>query len=126
LRAWRPPAAVSLLDIQHVFFPEFFSRAELAYRRLVYDGSLRRAGTVIAISATRSESGGHGGSKLPASRRGRLQPGVDLDDSAALLDRSFLHETKELLKRVVHGFLSTRSVPRSQANKQNQGRFSNN
>jgi glycosyltransferase involved in cell wall biosynthesis len=45
-----PPAAVSLLDIQHVFFPEFFSRAELAYRRLVYGWSLRRAHTVIAIS----------------------------------------------------------------------------
>jgi glycosyltransferase involved in cell wall biosynthesis len=45
-----PPAAVSLLDIQHVFFPEFFSRAELAYRRVVYGWSLRRARTVIAIS----------------------------------------------------------------------------
>jgi glycosyltransferase involved in cell wall biosynthesis len=45
-----PPAAVSLLDVQHVFFPEFFSRAELAYRRLVYGWSLRRARTVIAIS----------------------------------------------------------------------------
>src|SRR5215207_5526401 len=45
-----PPAAVSLLDIQHVFFPEFFSRAELAYRRVVYGWSLRRARRVIAIS----------------------------------------------------------------------------
>jgi glycosyltransferase involved in cell wall biosynthesis len=45
-----PPAAVSLLDIQHLFFPEFFSRAELAYRRVVYGWSLRRARTVIAIS----------------------------------------------------------------------------
>ena len=45
-----PPAIVSLLDIQHVFFPEFFSRAELAYRRFVYGWSLRRARTVIAIS----------------------------------------------------------------------------
>jgi glycosyltransferase involved in cell wall biosynthesis len=49
-RVERPPAAVSLLDIQHVFFPEFFSRAELAYRRLAYGWSLRRARTVIAIS----------------------------------------------------------------------------
>src|SRR5215216_1446428 len=45
-----PPAAVSLLDIQHILFPEFFSRAELAYRRFVYGWSLRRARTVIAIS----------------------------------------------------------------------------
>jgi len=49
-RVERPPAAVSLLDIQHVFFPEFFSRAELLYRRLAYGSSLRKARTVIAIS----------------------------------------------------------------------------
>ena len=46
----RPPAAVSLLDIQHVFFPQFFSRAELLYRRFAYGWSLRKARTVIAIS----------------------------------------------------------------------------
>lgn len=50
-RVEHPPAAVSLLDIQHVIFPEFFSRAELAYRRVVYGWSLRRAHTIIAISA---------------------------------------------------------------------------
>ena len=49
-RVDRPPAAVSLLDIQHVLFPEFFSRAELAYRRFAYGWSLKRARTVIAIS----------------------------------------------------------------------------
>jgi glycosyltransferase involved in cell wall biosynthesis len=49
-RVKRPPAAVSLLDIQHLIFPEFFSRAELVYRWTVYGWSLRRARTVIAIS----------------------------------------------------------------------------
>ena len=49
-RVEHPPAAVSLLDIQHVFFPEFFSRAELLYRRFAYGSSLRRARKVIAIS----------------------------------------------------------------------------
>ena len=49
-RVERPAAVVSLLDIQHVFFPEFFSRAELAYRRAVYGWSLRRAHTIVAIS----------------------------------------------------------------------------
>jgi hypothetical protein len=34
-RVDHPPAAVSLLDIQHLFFPEFLSRAERAYRRVV-------------------------------------------------------------------------------------------
>ena len=49
-RVERPPAAVSLLDIQHVFYPGFFSRAELLYRRAAYGSSLERARTVIAIS----------------------------------------------------------------------------
>ena len=49
-RVEHPPAAVTLLDVQHLFFPEFFSRAERAYRRAVYGWSLRGARTVIAIS----------------------------------------------------------------------------
>jgi glycosyltransferase involved in cell wall biosynthesis len=49
-RVAQPPAAVSLLDIQHVFFPEFFSRAERLYRRFAYGWSLKQARTVIAIS----------------------------------------------------------------------------
>ena len=49
-RVAQPPAAVTLLDIQHVVYPQFFSRAELAYRQVVYGWSLRRARTVIAIS----------------------------------------------------------------------------
>jgi glycosyltransferase involved in cell wall biosynthesis len=49
-RVKRPPAAVTLLDIQHVLYPEFFSRAELAYRRVVYGWSLGQARIVIAIS----------------------------------------------------------------------------
>jgi glycosyltransferase involved in cell wall biosynthesis len=52
----RPPAAVSLLDIQHLFFPEFFSRAERQYRRVVYGRSLAEARTVIAISRHVKES----------------------------------------------------------------------
>jgi glycosyltransferase involved in cell wall biosynthesis len=51
-----PPAAVSLLDIQHLFFPEFFSRAERLYRRFAYGRSFREARTVIAISRHVKES----------------------------------------------------------------------
>jgi glycosyltransferase involved in cell wall biosynthesis len=51
-----PPAAVSLLDIQHLFYPEFFSRAERLYRRLAYGRSLGEARTVIAISRHVKES----------------------------------------------------------------------
>lgn len=46
----RPPAATTVLDIQHEFLPEFFSRAELAYRRLVYSWTVRRSRIVITIS----------------------------------------------------------------------------
>lgn len=49
-RTGLPPSVVSLLDIQHVLFPEFFSRAERLYRRVVYGWSLKRATRVIAIS----------------------------------------------------------------------------
>jgi glycosyltransferase involved in cell wall biosynthesis len=55
-RVSEPPAAVSLLDVQHLFYPEFFSRAERLYRRLAYGRSLREARTVIAISKHVKES----------------------------------------------------------------------
>ena len=55
-RVAEPPAAVSLLDIQHLFHPEFFSRAERLYRRLAYGRSLGDARTVIAISRHVKES----------------------------------------------------------------------
>jgi hypothetical protein len=38
-----PPAATTVLDVQHEIFPEFFSRAELAYRRACTAGRSRRA-----------------------------------------------------------------------------------
>jgi glycosyltransferase involved in cell wall biosynthesis len=50
------PTAVSLLDVQHLFFPEFFSRAERLYRRFAYGRSVRDARTVIAISRHVKES----------------------------------------------------------------------
>ncbi len=46
----RPPAATTVLDVQHEFFPELFSRAELRYRRLVYGWTVRRSRIVITIS----------------------------------------------------------------------------
>ena len=45
-----PPAATTILDIQHEFFPEFFPRAELAYRKVVYGWTARRSRIVITIS----------------------------------------------------------------------------
>jgi glycosyltransferase involved in cell wall biosynthesis len=46
----RPPAATTILDIQHEFLPEFFSRAELTYRRVVYRRTARASKHVITIS----------------------------------------------------------------------------
>ena len=46
----RPPAATTVLDIQHEVYPQFFSRAELAYRKAVYGWTVRRSRIVITIS----------------------------------------------------------------------------
>jgi glycosyltransferase involved in cell wall biosynthesis len=45
-----PPAAVTVLDLQHELYPRWFSPAELAYRHFAYRWSIRRANLVIAIS----------------------------------------------------------------------------
>ncbi len=42
-----PPAVVTLQDLQHELFPQFFSRAERVYRRLLYHGAARRSRLVI-------------------------------------------------------------------------------
>jgi glycosyltransferase involved in cell wall biosynthesis len=44
------PAATTILDLQHEFLPGNFSRAELAYRRLVYRRGAERSRIVITIS----------------------------------------------------------------------------
>jgi glycosyltransferase involved in cell wall biosynthesis len=46
----RPPAATTIHDLQHELHPRFFSRAELAYRRIVYGWTVRRSRIVIAVS----------------------------------------------------------------------------
>jgi glycosyltransferase involved in cell wall biosynthesis len=45
-----PPAATTVLDVQHEVFPEFFSPAELAYRRRVYGWTVKKSRIVITIS----------------------------------------------------------------------------
>ncbi len=44
------PAAVTVHDLQHETYPEFFSRGELAYRRVLYRRSVTSSRIVIAIS----------------------------------------------------------------------------
>ena len=46
----QPPAATTVVDLQHEELPEFFGRAELAYRKAVYGWSIRRSRIAIAIS----------------------------------------------------------------------------
>jgi glycosyltransferase involved in cell wall biosynthesis len=43
-------ATTTILDVQHELLPQYFSRAELAYRRRVYGWSARRSRIVVAIS----------------------------------------------------------------------------
>jgi glycosyltransferase involved in cell wall biosynthesis len=49
-RVDRPPAVSSVLDLQHEELPEFFSRSERAYRKLVYGWTVRKSRLVITIS----------------------------------------------------------------------------
>ena len=44
------PTVTSILDVQHEYLPEFFSKPELAYRKLIYGRSARESDLVIAIS----------------------------------------------------------------------------
>ncbi|MEX2612712.1 MAG: glycosyltransferase family 1 protein [Gaiellaceae bacterium] len=44
------PAATTILDVQHELLPQFFSRAELAYRRRVYGWTARRSRIIVTIS----------------------------------------------------------------------------
>jgi glycosyltransferase involved in cell wall biosynthesis len=46
----RPPAATTIHDLQHELYPQFFSRAEREYRRLVYGWTVKRSRLIIAIS----------------------------------------------------------------------------
>ncbi len=46
----RPPVVTTVLDLQHEEHPEFFGRAELAYRKVVYGRTIRRSQMVITIS----------------------------------------------------------------------------
>jgi glycosyltransferase involved in cell wall biosynthesis len=46
----RPPAAVTVHDLQHELYPRFFSRSELAYRRVLYKQAVTSCRIVIAIS----------------------------------------------------------------------------
>jgi glycosyltransferase involved in cell wall biosynthesis len=49
-RMSRLPTATTILDVQHELLPQFFSRAERAYRRVVYARSARESERVITIS----------------------------------------------------------------------------
>jgi glycosyltransferase involved in cell wall biosynthesis len=46
----RPPTAVTVHDLQHELHPQFFSRAELTYRRVLYRQAVGSSRIVIAIS----------------------------------------------------------------------------
>jgi glycosyltransferase involved in cell wall biosynthesis len=76
-----PPAATTILDLQHEFLPQNFPRWELAYRRYLYGASARRSKLVLAISE-------HGREtlierlSLPPERVRTIHLGVDLETFA--------------------------------------------
>jgi glycosyltransferase involved in cell wall biosynthesis len=45
-----PAAVATVHDLQHEIFPQFFPRAEVAYRRLVYGWTIRKSARVITVS----------------------------------------------------------------------------
>jgi len=44
------PSVMTVLDVQHLFFPEYFSLFDRLFRATIYPYSLRRADQIIAIS----------------------------------------------------------------------------
>ena len=77
-RVSTPPPIVTVLDLQHEFLPQFFSRAELAYRRAVYGWSIRQSRLVITISehAARAVVERY---SVPESRDSPIHLGLDHD-----------------------------------------------
>jgi glycosyltransferase involved in cell wall biosynthesis len=75
-RVTKPPAVTTVLDLQHEFLPEFFSRPELAYRRAVYGWSIRKSRIVVTISehAARAVIERYG---IPAERVRPIHLGLD-------------------------------------------------
>lgn len=70
------PTVTSLLDVQHEHLPEFFSRAEIAYRRRIYAGSARRSERVITISQHAADAI-HQKMGIPEDRIRVIHLGVD-------------------------------------------------
>ena len=74
----RPAAATTVLDLQHEEHPQFFGRAELTYRKVVYGRTIRRSQIVITISehARRTLLERY---RLAPDRVRTIHLGVDLD-----------------------------------------------
>jgi glycosyltransferase involved in cell wall biosynthesis len=45
-----PPIVTTIHDVQHEYQPQFFSRAELAYRRYLYPRAVRTSARIITVS----------------------------------------------------------------------------
>ncbi len=75
-RVTTPPAVTTVLDLQHEFLPQFFSRAELTYRRAVYGWSIRKSRLVITISEHAARAVSHR-YDVPESRLRPIHLGLD-------------------------------------------------
>ena len=81
-RVSKLPCATSILDVQHLEHPEFFSAQERAYRRVVFGHAVRRSDIIITISnyAARTLSAQL---SIPADRIRTIHLGVDAHRFAA-------------------------------------------
>jgi glycosyltransferase involved in cell wall biosynthesis len=105
-----PPAATTILDLQHEFLPRNFSRSELAYRRYLYRASAQRSRIVIAISEhareTLIERLGLEGERVRTIHLGvdlgRFTPGADEREPFLLYPaNAWAHKNHETLFRAL-------------------------
>ena len=76
-RVSTPPPIVTVLDLQHEFLPQFFSRAELAYRRAAYGWSIRKQPARRHDLGARRTRRGRDATTLPESRVRPIHLGLD-------------------------------------------------
>ena len=73
------PTVSSILDLQHEYLPEFFSKPELMYRRFLYARTARNSDLVIAISNHSAETLVER-LNVPAEKVRTIPLGVDLSE----------------------------------------------
>jgi glycosyltransferase involved in cell wall biosynthesis len=88
----RTPTVLTMHDIQHLHYPEFFGRMRLLSRRITYDLSARYAGYFQANSKYTKEDFLSHFCWLSEDRVEIIPPGVKIEQFATPTDTNFLHQ----------------------------------